>query len=104
MRLSFWIRVQGFLRAKKISQEKFAQLVGMNYNSLRSWIYNNRMPDAESACDMADILGVSVEYLVRGKCRAGSKKSIARINDDKTTNAKIKKLAIKLIEQTKRLS
>jgi len=24
------------------------------------------MPDAESACDIADALGVSVEYLVRG--------------------------------------
>jgi len=103
MKLPFWIRVQSFLKTRKISQEKFAQLVGMNYNTLRSWIYNNRMPDAQSACDMANILGVTVEYLVHGRCGVGTKKSVNQDKEQKAASAKIKTLALRLIEQTNRL-
>jgi len=66
MLLKFWERTYKLIKALKISQEKFAHLVGINYNTFRCWKYNNRMPDAESACDIADALDVSVEYLVRG--------------------------------------
>ena len=103
MKLSYWIRVQSFLKAQKISQPKFAEMVGLNYNTFRGWLYNNRMPDAESACAMAEVIGVTVEYLVKGKCKAGSKKRLKEIMVQKEVSTKIKKLAKKLGEETTRL-
>ena len=62
----FWSRTYNLIKACGISQENFCRLVGINYNTFRCWKYNNRIPDAVSACDIADALGVSVEYLVKG--------------------------------------
>jgi len=56
MFLEFWERIYKLIKARKISQEKFVQLIGMNYHTFRCWKYNDRMPDAESACDIADTL------------------------------------------------
>jgi len=109
MILKFWERTHRLIKARKISQEKFAQLVGINYNTFRCWKYNNRMPDAESACDIADALGVSVEYLVRGAgCTAARaahalRSKIKQEKEKRTIIARIKKLAIKLGEETERI-
>ena len=73
MPLKFWERTHELIKTRKMSQEKFAQLVGINYNTFRCWKYNNRMPDAESACYIADALDVSVEYLVRGADRPAAR-------------------------------
>jgi len=81
---------------------KFTQLIGMNYNTYRGWLYNNRIPDAESACDMAKTLGVSVEYLVWGKHKQDSK-GRNLFKEQKTVSANIRLLLLKLDEETKRL-
>ena len=81
----------------------FAQLVGLSYNTLRGWLYNNRLPDAETACDMAAILGVSVEYLVWGKCKPGNRQRIKQLKGEKSASDKIKLLVFKLGEEAKRL-
>ena len=91
----FWTRTQILIKARKISQENFARLVGINYNTYRCWKYNNRIPDAVSACDIANALGVTVEYLVKGKDQAMKKRKIAL--------KQIKKLVLKLGEETERL-
>jgi len=62
----FWERAIKLMRAHKISQEKFAVYIGINHNTLKSWIHFSRIPDAYTASDIADALGVSVEYLVKG--------------------------------------
>jgi len=81
-----------------MSQEKFARLVGLSYNTYRGWLYNNRLPDAGTACDMAQILGVTVEYLVWGKYKTKAFK------EQKSSSDKIKRLVLKLSEETKRLN
>ena len=87
----FWTRTQSLLKVHKISHENFARLVGINYNTFRCWKYNNRIPDAVSACDMANALGVTVEYLVKGKDQAMKKRKIV--------SSRIKKLVLKLEEE-----
>jgi len=96
MRILFWQRVQSLLKAHKISQEKFAQLLGMSYNTLRGWLYNNRLPDAQSACDMAKVLGVTVEYLVWGGHKSGIRQKIKPHKEQKIVSEKIKNLVLKL--------
>ena len=88
MRLSFWTRTQKLIKEHKISQKKFSELVGINYNTYRCWVYNDRVPDAESAYYIAKALGVSVEYLVSGK---------------DNLKQRIKKLVLKLGEEADRI-
>ena len=62
---TFWERVKKLVRAHKISQEKFAAYLGINFSTFKSWLHFDRIPDVFTACDIADALGVPVEYLVR---------------------------------------
>jgi transcriptional regulator with XRE-family HTH domain len=64
--LPFWERAKILIRAHKISQEKFAAYVGVNLSTLKYWICYGLLPDVEIAINIADALGVSVEFLVRG--------------------------------------
>ena len=92
----FWERVKSLIRAHKISQEKFAFYVNINFSTFRNWMCYGVIPDAVSACDIADSLGVSVEYLVRGTegkaMENREKECLAR----KIAAQDIKKMAMKI--------
>jgi len=62
----FWNRVKKILRAHKISQIKFAANLGIHYSTLKYWICYGLLPEIETAFSIADALGVSIDYLVRG--------------------------------------
>jgi transcriptional regulator with XRE-family HTH domain len=62
----FWERVKKLIKAHKTSQEQLSFYLGISLSTLKCWIQHNRIPDAYTACDMAEALGVSVEYLVKG--------------------------------------
>jgi transcriptional regulator with XRE-family HTH domain len=64
--LPFWERAKILIRAHKISQEKFAAYVGVSFGTFKHWICYGLLPDVETAVNIADALGVSVEFLVRG--------------------------------------
>jgi len=91
--LPFWERVKKSIRAHKISQKEFASYVGINYNTMKTWIYYDRVPDAYSACDIASALGVSMEYLTRGSEESAVKDHERETHQRKTTAAKIRKMA-----------
>jgi transcriptional regulator with XRE-family HTH domain len=62
----FWSRVKKELKAHRCSQKYLAEYVGIALQTLRGWIHYDRIPDAITACYIAEALGVTVEYLVRG--------------------------------------
>ena len=103
MKDPFWQRVEDLLKAHKIGQEKFAEYIQVNPNTLRGWIYKNRIPDAYTSCDIADALGVTVEYLTRGRDGAGEELRMQQVEERKTASAYITKLVIELGKATKRL-
>jgi len=103
MKHSFWVRTYSLIKAHKISQEKFSRLVGIKYNTFRCWKYNDRIPDAVSACDIANALGVSVEYLVNGDNRANVRQKVKIEKERNITSSRVKKLALKLGEETAKL-
>jgi transcriptional regulator with XRE-family HTH domain len=98
----FWGRVKILIRAHKISREKFAAYIGISYDTFRNWIRYNRLPDIYTACDIADALGVSVDYLARGKdgtdISLENRKKAVYLR--KTVIANIKKMAIKIVKDT----
>ena len=59
------------MKAKKISQKDFAVLIKLKYCTLRFWLCYGYYPDVKTACDIAKVLGVSVEYLVKGRKNSG---------------------------------
>lgn len=65
--LDFWIRVREKLDYKDLSQRDLATKINESYNTLQSWINRNRLPDAEQAVRIAEVLNTSVEFLVTGK-------------------------------------
>ena len=80
MKITFWIRVQSLLKAYKMTQADLAEQIGVSYNTLRGWIYNNRYPDIYSAYKIAIIFGVGTEYLVMGKCKPGANQKKKPLN------------------------
>ena len=64
--IPFWERTKKLIKAHKITQEKFALYIGVVPGTFRNWIYYGIVPDVITASNIADALGVTVEYLVKG--------------------------------------
>ena len=99
--VSFWERVKYLIRTHKTTQSKIAELIGISPGTFRNWIYHNRVPDVETACDLAVVLGVSVDFLVYGKERDIVEAHNSRLLERKAAAATINKLA-KVIERQSR--
>ena len=98
MKITFWIRVQSLLKANKMTQAELAQQIGVSYNTLRGWIYNNRYPDIYSAYKIAIIFGVGTEYLVMGKSKPGAGQKKKPLNAPITDSDRIEPIFINPIE------
>ena len=82
---SFWARVKRLIKAHKISQAKFAEYIGLTARTLWGWIYHDRIPDAATACSIAE-------------------DKMHRTFNRKNTAAFIQKLAYQIGEETKQLN
>jgi len=94
--LPFWERTKKLIKAHKITQEKFASYIGVVPGTFKNWLYYGIVPDVITACNIADALGVSVEYLVRG---TDGKAMEERENDTlqrKKAASEIKKMALQI--------
>jgi len=100
----FWTRTLELIKAHKLSRAKFAAHIGVSYDTFRNWIYRNRIPIAYDACNIAESLGVSVEYLVRGKDGMANELRMKQVEKRKKLNAALKKLIIKLNKKGEELN
>ena len=91
------------MKAHKISQEKFAEYIGLTVRTLWGWIYHNRIPDAATACSIAEALGVTVEYLVRGTDDINAEDRIHRTEERKSAAVQIQKLVRQIGDETERI-
>lgn len=85
--LSFWLRVKDKLDYQDSTQRELAGKIGESYNTLQSWINRDRLPNAEQAVKIAEVLNTSVEFLVTGK-----------YNNRKNDHSKTLKLLEEVIE------
>jgi transcriptional regulator with XRE-family HTH domain len=102
-RISFWSRVKEELKAHRYSQKDLAEYAGIALQTLRGWIHYGRIPDAVTACSIAEALGVTVEYLVRGSDDINAKYKMRRTYARKTAAEHIKTLVLKIKKETERL-
>ncbi|MBR1721461.1 MAG: helix-turn-helix transcriptional regulator [Treponema sp.] len=65
--ISFWQNVKDELEYQNLTQKELAKAISESYNTLQTWIKNDRCPDARQAVNIAKILRTSVEFLVTGK-------------------------------------
>ena len=56
-------------RQKDMSQMGLAERLGISFQAVSSWERGNAMPDIAKLPDIADILGVSVDYLLGGESK-----------------------------------
>ena len=63
----FWERVKTLSKEHHLTQQEICNLTGILLGTLKGWITNNRLPDAEGAVSIANVLHTTVEYLVTGK-------------------------------------
>lgn len=89
--LDFWLRVKDKLDYQDITQRDLAEKINESYNTLQSWINRNRLPNAEQAVKIADVLNTSVEFLVTGK-----------VSNKKSDHSKTVKLLEEAIQNLKR--
>ena len=77
--MGFWDNAISIMEEKKISQRTVAKITGRPFSTVHSWIERKCPPQADDALKIADLLGVSVRYLVTGE-------------DDKELSAREKEL------------
>lgn len=65
--MNFWKLVDEELKFRNIDRKKLAYLAGFNVSNISKGIRENNMPSVDTAFRIAQVLGVSVEYLVTGK-------------------------------------
>ena len=79
-------RITAIRKEMKLSQEKFGELVGMSQRSVAAWESGDRLPSFPVLSDLADKLGVTVDYLLgrtedRGQAKSAEKKQ-PTVSDD----------------------
>lgn len=64
--MNFWERVDDLLDRNDINKKTLAYEAGFDASNITKGIKNNNVPSVETAVKIAQVLGVSVEYLVNG--------------------------------------
>lgn len=63
---TFIERLERLMEDKGLQQKDLAEQVGISSNGISTWKITGAFPRADIAVKIADILGVTVEYLVTG--------------------------------------
>ncbi|NLC92650.1 MAG: helix-turn-helix transcriptional regulator [Treponema sp.] len=64
--MNFWERVDDLLERKDKNKKALAKEAGFDPSNISKGIKNGNIPAADTALKIANILGVSVEFLVTG--------------------------------------
>ena len=112
MNMTFWERVEQLLDEKGITKKTLSTDAGFDPSNISKGLKKNNIPSADTAVKIAEILGVSVEYLVTGKNNYGSKshdieesnpKYLSLINELKSLPSNKLDLIINLISDLKKI-
>jgi len=67
VRMDFWSVTLPLMKARGVKQKDIAELTGHSSGTISDWIRVRIIPKADDALKIADLLGVSVRYLVTGE-------------------------------------
>ena len=80
----------------KITQEKLAEKADVSLGTMKYWMCYGLLPDVETAHNMADLLEVRIEYLIRGSEKEAPDDQEKKNQKRKTAALAIKKMAHKI--------
>ena len=74
--MDFSVRIAAVRKQMGLSQEEFSELVNMSRRTVAAWESGDRTPSFSTLSDVADLLNVSVDYLL-GRTNEQNKKQPA---------------------------
>ena len=80
-----------------------AAACGIKLRTFQNWINRDLYPTVLDGFKLAHTLGVTVEYLIMGTDDFTSKFNRNRVKECKSASTKIKKLALKICNETEQL-
>lgn len=80
--INFWKNVRYEIEYLGLSQKELSLAINESYNTLRTWLKEERLPNAEQAVKIARVLGVTVEHLVEAKDSKPSDESDIKLKND----------------------
>ena len=92
---AFWKRVKFLLKEKGTTQVMAAKICGRSLNTFRGWMSKDIIPPLDNAFELAQYLGVSLEYLITGRetDRAAQIETVRHLLEK--SNEKLKRYAVK---------
>ena len=99
----FWERVKRLLAVHKTCQKEFADYIGVSQRTLEGWIRYKRIPNALYSCSIAEALGVTVEYLLRGNEDGALEKRLKETEERKEASAAMDKLIYRMALENSKL-
>ena len=88
----FWEKIKFILRTRKITQGDFAQSIGVSAGTFKYWMCYGVSPDLDTAIQIADKLGVSLEFLARGPVISAVENRIGIIRKNESSVRKIRRM------------
>ena len=80
MKLNIGTQIRYLRREKDITQEEFAEILGVSYQSVSRWENNTCYPDIELLPTIADFFGITVGHLM-GLDEAAERDKVAKYVD-----------------------
>lgn len=74
--LEFGERIYNLRKKSGLSQEEFADKLGVSRQAVSKWETGQSVPDSEKASAMARFFGVSLDFLVNGEDTAGARQPV----------------------------
>lgn len=62
----FWTKVKAYMDERELTYNKFSKMIGTKRTTLFSWIKHDRLPPADLALKIANIMEVELGYLLYG--------------------------------------
>jgi len=69
--MDFWARLKSEIKAKNTTQEWIAGKIGVPLSTFRKWMTRKTYPNLKEGTEIAELLGVTAEYLITGITHEG---------------------------------
>ena len=73
--MDFWTRLKGEIKIKNTTQEWVSGQINVPFGTFRKWMTRKTYPNIKEGIEIAELLGISAEYLVTGTEQKGLTKA-----------------------------
>ena len=92
---NFSKRLKELLKENNMTQRQLSERTGLTESVICHYVAGRRFPDGIVLCNLANVLGVSIDYLIGNTTDKGT--DVALLNHIKSLTPKQKELAVSLV-------